>query len=273
MSANLDYWHRQSAKKLFNSIDLMQPEQRRFAGKLLVVGGNKNMFFAVASALEAAKRFGAGEVRALLPDALQGKIPSTAELYFAESEASGGFGRTALTEMLRQSEWADAVLLIGDCGKNAETAIVFGQFMDKCQKPVFATRDAIEAVTPSAGDWAMRDYETGVFLSMPQLQKMLRTMYYPKVITLSMPTNQLVETLHKFTLSYQMSVATFHNGLLIVAQNGVVVTQELAETTFSPISLWSGSLYAEAVVARLWNPEKPFYEVFASIWHEKGSSK
>ena len=100
MAENLDYWHRQSIKKLFN-VDLLPPEQRRFAGKVLIIGGNKAAFFAVASGLEAAKRFGAGEVRALLPDVLRNQVPSTPEIYFAESEKSGGFGRAALAEMLR----------------------------------------------------------------------------------------------------------------------------------------------------------------------------
>jgi PHD/YefM family antitoxin component YafN of YafNO toxin-antitoxin module len=264
MSENLDYWHRQSTKKLYSDIDMMAPEQRRFAGKLLIIGGNKGMFFAVANALETAKRFGAGEVRALMPDALKNQVPSTPELYFAEAETSGAFGRLALQEMLRQAEWADAVLLIGDSGKNAETSLVFAEFMNKCQKPVYITRDAVEAVTSSATDWAMRDYETGLLLTMPQLQKMLRTMYYPKVITLSMPTNQLVETLHKFTLSYPVSVATYHNDLVIMAEKGEVVTQSIADTDLTPISLWSGALLVKAIVARLWNPEKDFYKVLSA---------
>jgi len=264
MSENLDYWHRQGTKKLYSDIDMMAPEQRRFAGKLLIIGGNKGMFFAVASALEAAKRFGVGEVRALMPDALKNQVPSTPELYFAEAEASGAFGRLALQEMLRQAEWADAVILIGDSGKNAETSLVFAEFMDKCQKPVYVTRDAVETVTPSATDWAMRDYETGVLLTMPQLQKMLRTMYYPKVITLSMPTNQLVETLHKFTLSYPVTVATYHNDLIVIAEKGEVVTQSISDTNLTPISLWSGALLVQAVVARLWNSEKDFYKVFST---------
>ncbi len=264
MSENLDYWHRQSTKKLFNDIDMMAPEQRRFAGKLLIIGGNKGMFFAVASALEAAKRFGVGEVRALMPDVLKNQVPSTPELYFAEAEASGAFGRLALQEMLRQAEWADAVLLIGDSGKNAETTLVFAEFMDKCQKPVYITRDAVEAVMPSGADWAMREYETGLLLTLPQLQKLLRAMYYPKVVTLSMPTNQLIELLHKFTLSYPVTVATYHNDLIVVAQGGEVVTQAIGETNWTPISLWSGMLLTQAIVARLWNPEKEFYKVFSA---------
>jgi len=269
MSENLDYWHRQSEKKLFADVDLESPEQRRFAGKLLIIGGNKGLFFAVASALEEAKRFGVGEVRALMPDVLSSKLPSTPELYFAEAEASGAFGRTALTEMLRQAEWSDAVLLVGDSGKNAETSVVFAEFMEKCQKPIFITRDAVDAVVSSAMDWSMRDYETGLLLTMPQLQKLLRSLYYPKVITLSMPTNQLVETLHKFTLSYGISLMTFHNGLLVTAQNGEVVSQEIEGTSLTPITLWGGALITDAIVARLWNIEKPFYKVFATVLAEK----
>jgi hypothetical protein len=110
----------------------------------------------------------------------------------------------------------------------------------------------------------MREYETGLLLTMPQLQKTLRSMYYPKVITLSMPMNQLVETLHKFTLSYQISVMTFHEGLLVIAQNGEVVTQAITETEWTPISLWDGTLLSQIVVARLWNPETDFYKIAAS---------
>jgi hypothetical protein len=118
-------------------------------------------------------------------------------------------------------------------------------------------------------DWSMRDYETGLLLTMPQLQKLLRSLYYPKVITLSMPTNQLVEILHKFTLSYGISLTTFHNGLLVMAQNGEVVSQEIEGTSLTPITLWGGALITDAIVARLWNTEKPFYRVFATVLAEK----
>ena len=263
MSEDLKYWQVKRTKNLFSGVDLLPPEQRRFAGKLLIIGGNRGQFFAVASALEAAKRMGAGEVRALMPDSLKNQVPSTPELYFAPAETSGAFGHEALEVMLRQADWADAVILIGDSGKNAETTMAFAKFLNKTDKPVYITRDAIEAVMPSASDWAMREAETGVFLTMPQLQKMLRAMYYPKVVTLTMPTNQLVETLHKFTLSYQMSVVTFHNGLVVVAQDGEVVSQAITDTEWTPISLWGGALLTKTVVARLWNAEKPYYQVLA----------
>lgn len=272
MSENLDYWRRQSIKNLFNDVDLLPPEQKRMAGKLLVIGGNRMAFFAVASALETAKRMGVGEVRALLPEDLKGQVPSTSEVYFAPSGNSGAFCSDSLETMLRLADWAEAVILIGDSGRNAETSLVFAEFLEKVDKPVLITRDAVDACCASVGDWLLRETETNLFVTLPQLQKLLRTLYYPKVITLSMPTNQLVETLHKFTLSYSASVATFHNGLIVMAENGEVVTQSLDETSYSPISLWGGSLATQAMVARLWNEGKQFNRIFASVvapGHEK----
>lgn len=272
MSENLDYWRRQSIKNLFNDVDLLPPEQKRMAGKLLVVGGNRMAFFAVASALETAKRMGVGEVRALLPEDLKGQVPSTSEVYFAPSGNSGAFCSDSLETMLRLADWAEAVILIGDSGRNAETSLVFAEFLEKVDKPVLITRDAVDACCASVGDWLLRETETNLFVTLPQLQKLLRTLYYPKVITLSMPTNQLVETLHKFTLSYSASVTTFHNGLIVMAEKGEVVTQALDETSYSPISLWGGSLATQAMVARLWNGGKQFNRIFASVvapGHEK----
>ena len=260
-----DYWQKQDKTPLFKEVDIEQPEQRRLAGKVLVIGGNKGAFFAVANALKIVNEMGVGGVRALLPSSLKNQIPSTPEVYFAEAETSGAFGKHALSEMLTQAEWADAVVMIGDIGKNAETSIVVAEFLKKCEKPVYLTRDAVDAATADVTNWStQREVETGLFVTMPQLQKLLRTLYYPKVVTLSMPTNQLIETLHKFTVSYQLSLLAFHNNQLIAAQNGDVVTTELRDTNWTPVNLWDGSLMMRAAILRLWNPNFELHKIFAS---------
>ena len=90
-----DYWKKQGLVPLFKEVDIEEPEQRRFAGKLLVIGGNKGAFFAVANALKVAHEMGVGEVRALMPSSLKNQVPSTPEVYFAEAETSGAFGKNA----------------------------------------------------------------------------------------------------------------------------------------------------------------------------------
>lgn len=263
--SDYDYWQKQGTAPLFKEVDAEQPEQRRMAGKLLVIGGNKGAFFAVANALKVAHDMGVGEVRALLPSSLKNQVPATPEVYFAEAEASGAFGKKALNEMLVQSEWADVIVLIGDMGKNAETSIVLADYLKKCDKPVLLTRDAIDAATGDVMNWSVaREVETSLFLTVPQLQKLLRTLYYPKVITLSMPTNQLIEALHKFTISYTLPVMTFHNNQLIIAQNGDVITEDLRDTGWTPINLWDGALLVRAAILRAWNPNIEMRKIFAS---------
>ena len=261
-----DYWEKQGISPLFPEVDLDRPEQRRLAGKILIIGGNKNAFFTVANAMQVADKIGAGEVRVLMPSSVKGQVPSTPEVYFAQSEkGSGAFGKEAVSEMLVQADWADTVVLIGDVGKNAETTVALADFLRKCMKPVFITRDAVDAIIPEVADWSLlREAETCLLLTLPQLQRMLRTMYYPKVVTLSMPMNQLVETLHKFTLSFGMTIVTFHDGQIIVAQSGNVITQPISETDWTQLTLWDGSLLVRAALAQQWNPAIETYKCFAA---------
>ena len=261
--SDFDYWKKQGSKPLFPEVDTWQPEQRRFAGKLLIIGGNKGAFFAVAKAMETANKMGVGEVRVLLPDSLRGQLPKIPEIYFAKSEPSGAFGASAMQEMMIQLGWAEAVLIAGDLGKNAETSMVFARFMKICDKPVYVVRDGVDVLTPDIMNWSLREEPMTVFATMPQLQKMFRTLYYPKVITLSMPTNQLIETLHKFTLSYGLSFVVYHNEQIIVARDGVVISEELKDTDYTQITLWDGALAARSAVLALWNRELPLEKVLA----------
>ncbi len=261
---DFSYWKKQGKKPLSASVDTFAPEQKRFAGKLLIIGGHAGAFFAAAQAMQTALNLGVGEVRVLLPDVLRNKVPRAAEIYFAESGASGAFGKASLVEMLNQMAWADAVLLIGDLGKNADTSIVFADFMKHCDKPVFITRDAVDTVAPDAMNWGMRDEKTALFLTMAQLQKLLRTLYYPKVITLSMPTNQLVETLHKFTLSYPLTLVTMHNEQVVIARDGNVISEDLKDVGLSPITLWGGDIVTRAAILSLWNQNVGLEQIFAT---------
>ncbi len=264
--SDYDYWKKQGLQPLYPEVDLGRPEQRRLAGKILIIGGNKNAFFTVANAMSVAYKIGAGEVRVLMPSSVKGQVPITPEVYFAPAEkGSGAFGKESVTEMLVLADWADTIIVIGDVGKNAETTVALSDFLRSCNKPVYLTRDAVDAVTPEVVDWSMlREAKTSLLLTMPQLQKMFRTMYYPKVISLSMPTNQLIEALHKFTLSYQIILVTFHNGQIIIAQDGNIITEALTDTEWTQLTLWGGALLIQMALVDLWNAAIDTYKCFAS---------
>lgn len=264
MISDFEYWQKQGKTPLFPEVDSWPPEQKRFAGKLLLIGGNKGSFFAVANAMQMAVKRGVGEVRVVMPKSLKGKVPSMPEIIFAEAEASGAFGKLALSEILLQAAWADAVVVVGELGRNAETSVMMAEFLKICDKPIYLMRDAVDAAAADVMNWSLNETPVTLLATVPQLQKLLRTMYYPKMITLSMPTNQLVETLHKFTLSFEMTIMTFRNEQIIMAQNGEVITASMHDTGFTPINLWDGKAVVDTAILQLWNPAQDTLKCMAT---------
>lgn len=255
MMNDYSYWRKQGTAPVFSGIDTERPEQKQFAGRLLIIGGHSGAFFSVASIAEKAIKMGIGTVRTILPDTLKTKIPATPETIFAPSAASGSFGKAALPHLLAAADQTDYILIIGDLGKNAETATVIAEFLKMTARPTLITRDAVDLVTADAEAWIMKPNLTAL-VTLPQVQKLFRAVYYPKVVTLSMPMNQLVETLHKFTLSYPATILTYHQNQIVHASQGNIVTTALSDTAYSPITLWAGDLAANIVRLQLWNPTK-----------------
>ncbi|MCL1839392.1 hypothetical protein FWF89_00075 [Candidatus Saccharibacteria bacterium] len=260
----MNYWRIQGKKVLFPEIDMEKPERKQLAGRLLIIGGNKGSFFTVANAAAKAHELGIGEVKVLLPDSLKKQVPASPDVIFAPGESSGGFGKEAIKFAAAAAENTDFVLMIGDMGKNSETATFAERFMWENSRPILVTRDAIELLATSANDWLGCD-GVAVCAALPQLQKIFKAVYYPKIITLSMPTNQLIETLHKFTITYPMMVVTYHNGQVVVAKGGEVVTTELGDTKYNPISIWAGELVVKMTALMLWNEKKDFAAATSAI--------
>lgn len=256
------YWQKQSATSpLFPDIEWNRPERRDQAGKLLIVGGNKLGFVAVAEAYETAKTTGAGRVRVLLPDCLKASVPRTIEdVIFAACNPSGGLNLDAKTELYAAAGWADGVLLVGDAGRNSETAILYEQFVKEYTGPLTITRDAVDLVKNDARLLVERP-NTLLVISFAQVQKLFQAVYYPKVLTFSMQLLQLVEALHKFTITYPLTIVTLHADTLIIAHNGTVVTQPWD----SPMAIWRGHLATRAACYWLWNPDQPLESSVTSL--------
>jgi NAD(P)H-hydrate repair Nnr-like enzyme with NAD(P)H-hydrate dehydratase domain len=106
------YWIKQAAgKPAFEDLLWSRPENKRHAGKLLIIGGNSFGFSAVGEGYKEAQKAGIGTARVLLPEAIRkvvGLVLEHAE--YGASNASGSFAQTALGEWLDQSVWSDGVL-------------------------------------------------------------------------------------------------------------------------------------------------------------------
>lgn len=256
------YWQQQTPDKaLFPNVAWNKPEQRAHAGKLGIVGGNKLGFVAVGDAYQVATDAGVGQARVLLPDALKKTVPPIlTDVVYGASNPSGGLSREAAADMQVLGSWADTVLLIGDAGRNSETAILYEDFVRHYTGQLTITRDAIDLLLNAPEAMVERD-NTLLVVSFAQLQKIFTKVYYPKILTFSMQLQQLVETLHKFTITYPVTVMTFHQNHIVIASGGQVTTTPWQ----NPMAIWKGVVATHAAAYWLWNPKKPLEAATTSL--------
>lgn len=256
------YWKKQtSSKPLYPDVEWNKPEQRSQAGRLGIIGGNKLGFAGVGEAYGVANASGVGETRVLLPDALRKTIPPVmTDVLFGATNPSGSLARDAHVEMKALSAWATGVLLVGDAGRNSETAILYEDFLKDYTGPLTITRDAVDLIKNSSSTIVERP-DTLLVVSFAQLQKIFQNVYYPKVLTFSMQLAHVVDALHKFTITYPCAIMVLHKDYLIVASNGDVTTTEWQ----NPMAIWRGSVAAKAASYWLWNPSSVLMAATASI--------
>jgi len=259
---DFSYWKKQTLESpLFPDIEWSKPENRIQAGKLGIVGGNKLGFAGVAEAYTVASMAGVGQIRVLLPDVLKKTIPSAiTDAVFGPTNPSGSLTKDAAHELAMLGSWADGILLIGDAGRSSETAILYEQLLQDYKGPLTITRDAVDLVKNSSQALVDRP-NTLLIMSFAQLQKLFQSVYYPKVLTFSMQLTNLVEALHKFTITYPVSIAVLHRDTFIVAHDGNVATTPWD----NPMMIWRGNVAAKAATYWLWSPSKPLEATTTAI--------
>lgn len=256
------YWHTQDPDKpLFPDIEWSKPEQRNARGRLGIIGGNKLGFAGVAESYQTALATGAGEVRVLLPDCLRKQIPAAmTDVKFGASNPSGSLAKDALAEALALGQWGTCLLLAGDAGRNSETAVLYSDLLRNYTGQLVLTRDAVDLVKNDAEALVNRP-NTVLVLSFAQLQKLFQHVYYPKMLTFSMQLMQLVEAVHKFTITYPVTLTVLHRETLIVAHHG-----EVTSTTWNtPMAIWRGHTAARAATYLMWTPSQPLEAVTSSL--------
>lgn len=256
------YWLKQTKDKpLFPDLLWSRPENKRHAGKLLVVGGNLHGFSAPGTAYGAALRAGIGTARVLLPDKLKktvgGLIP---EAEFAPSTLSGSFGKMTLAQLLEAAQWADGVLLAGDFGRNSETAILLDSFMDKFEGQVTVAQDSLDYFWGKNSPLIERASTVSV-IDLSKLQKLAKNNRPATPVLHSMMLADLVELLHDWTTGNPGQIITKHADNFIVASGGQVSTTPAPEQPN-----WQIELAAYASVWWLQNPQKPLEALTASVF-------
>ncbi len=262
MSPTFEYWQQQTIDKpLFPDVEWNKPERRDQAGRLGIIGGNKLGFIAAAESYQTALDTGVGQVKVVVPDVLRRTIPaSMTDVLFGQSNPSGGLAKGAITELRTLANWSAPLLLAGDPGRKSEPAALYESFILDTDKPLVLTRDSIDLVRSNPSLIVDRK-DTLIVASFAQTQKLFQAIYYPKILTFNMQLAQLVEALHKFTITYHCTIVTYHQEHLIIAQDGEVVTQEWADT----MSIWRGRTATRAASYWIWHSNKALQAVAASL--------
>lgn len=257
-----DYWKQQQPNKpLFPDIEWGKPEQKSSRGRLGIIGGNKLGFAGIAESYSTALNTGAGEVRVLLPDCLRKSIPpSMTDVIFAPCNPSGSLSRDAMPDLTALGTWTSCLLLAGDAGRNSETAIAYSDLIRNYTGQLVITRDAVDLVKNDSEALVNRP-NTTLIVSFAQLQKLFQAVYYPKMLTFSMQLLQLVEAVHKFTVTYPVTIAVLHRDTLIVAHDGEVVTTKWE----TPLAIWRGITAARAATYLMWTPSQPLQAIATSL--------
>ena len=256
------FWHKQTAEQpLYPDLLWSRPENKKQAGKMLIVGGNAHGFSAAGEAYAQAAKAGIGTARVLLPDSLQktvGRVFEAGE--YAPSTPSGSFSQKALAELLDMAQWADAVLLAGDFGRNSETAILLEQFISKYSGQLALTKDAADYFTKAPSALLARP-NTLLVLSFAQLQKIATSARFTTAFTFDMDFLRLIEALHEFAKQHQAAIIVKHLQTVFVAANGQVSTTKLPED----LETWRVQTAARTTTWWLQNPTKPFEALTTSL--------
>lgn len=261
-NSDLSYWQKQS-QPLFGNLLWNIPEQK--TGHVAVVGGNSQSFSTIVRISEFIQQhYPVHTLTTVLPDTLRGKLPPLPNLDFLPSTDSGSFAKSEQLHLACNQP--NASLLIGDLSRNSATAVAIAAAVKPIDEPnlLVLARDSVDLITSEASDLLGRD-NTIIVASMLQLQKLFRSVYYPRMILLSQPLIPTLETLHKFTLTYPVTILTFHQDNIIVASGGQVSTTNIVDTEYTPLSLWSGTLAAHVTALNLYNPKQPFAATTAAI--------
>lgn len=250
-------WLRQTPDKpLFPDVLWSRPENKRLAGKLLIIGGHSQSFGAVSEAYTAASKAGIGTIRVVLPDKLQKMLSGVfPEAEYAPSTMIGSFSRQALDKLLEEAQWADGVLLAGDFGRNSETAILLESFIEKFRGQATLSGDSVDYFLESKERILGRP-NTVIVTDIKNVQKLAQPQ---AVIKQQDDLAQLVNKLSIFTEAGDVIFVTFQAGQVIVAAQGSVSTTPSKEAKDTELA-------AYAATWRLQQPEKPFEALTSAIY-------
>lgn len=246
---------------LFGDVLWNKPENRRYAGKLLIVGGQAQSFAGLARAFAAAMKAGIGSARVALPDSTRKALgKGFLEAEFLPSTPSGSFAVSSLAGLLESAEWADGVLLAGDFGRNSETAILLEKFTSEYHGLLVVAGDCIDYFIGSK-EVLMQRPSTVSAASFSQLQKLGRNIGIETPLLHGMDLLKAGEVLASWPAAEGVGFLTEHENQIVVSCQGRVSATKAAKKTVQ-----LDELAAYAAVWAIQQSSKPFEALCTAVY-------
>jgi len=221
-------WLKQTIEKpLFESLLWSRPENKQYAGKVTVIGGNLHGFAKTVNSYQLLIDAGLGQVTMLLPKPIQKIIGHiSTDLVFCPSTDSGSFGSESLDTLLDYSSSAEGIFLSGELSSNSETLIVFEKLISHISQPIIISDDSIDLILHL--DLTLVDRHNMIYVgNLDKIQKLATRLKSPSAITSSIVLSNLVEIVQKISSDNMISLATIHDGYVVVSSNGKVSTTRI----------------------------------------------
>ncbi len=251
-----------SDKPLYEDLIWSKPENKLHAGKLLIIGGNSFGFASVAEAYAVALNAGIGEVKVLLPDAIQKVTKGVFEhAVFAPSTRSGSLSNGAVETALEAAKWADGVLIVGDVSRNAETASFLELFSEQYKGKLTITRDAVELLIKYSPKIILNRPETNLFLTMSDLQKLTNSLNFEYPFTFDLSQKLFAERLLQLSNKLKAAICVKRNAFIFTSHKNRIAVTEVADKN----KKWRIQAATSAAVWHIQNTERQFESLVSSI--------
>jgi hypothetical protein len=132
-------------KSELEDIKFNMPENIRFSGRLLIIGGSHQNFSVATEALALSQSHGAGNSILALPDNLKHLLPKNlpTNINLLPSDKNGSFNLEAGEYLLSLSLHSEGILLPGMLGRGSQTSQVILSLVQQLNLPVIMAGDSV----------------------------------------------------------------------------------------------------------------------------------
>ncbi|MCE7936964.1 hypothetical protein DYH10_04240 [Candidatus Saccharibacteria bacterium CPR2] len=252
----------QNKEPLFPDILWSRPENKKLAGKILLIGGNKNSFNLISTAFANVNQAGVGEARVVLPDSLKPLLQDSFKgQVFVPSTKTSEISREATQEIISLANDANGILLPGDIGKNSETSTLVLDILKQLNQQITLSGDSLQLISTEV-DFIVTRNNTCLVPNFSQLQQLFKQIRYPKPVISTMPVQALADILAEFTSLNSIIIVTKHNNQVLVARGGKVSATKHS----TQLDDWQVKTATLSSVFWLQNPGKPFEAITTGIF-------